>query len=138
MNASNKRDLNAMFPPFQILREKPVLFAILYAIPVLSVLAAFRTYPSWAYLFSLVVAFLILLFLVHSFQQGVIEDNHGRFYRHTQPYRFWFHILIWTFAFVFAGTLWPLGFARQEARKSKMPNQTVEPSRAPEHTRGSQ
>ena len=132
-----KRDPNAIHPTFHVVREKPFLFAALYSIPVLSVIAAFMMHRHWAYLFSLAMAFSILLFLIESFQKGAIETNQGRFFRDTQPFGFWGSVLIWTFAFVFLGVFWPLGYARQEARKSQKPNSTVEPTRAPEGARSS-
>jgi hypothetical protein len=102
-------------PPVHLTWKKPLLFWGLFALPLASMIAAFRIEPAYGlyYLISLACAFFVLLSLMESFASGWIESNWGRLDKKTQPVRYWLQIGIWVGMYICA-TAFPITIALQQ------------------------
>ena len=81
-------------PPIHLTWKKPLPFWSLFALPLASMIAAFRVEPTYGlyYVISLGCGFFVLLALIESLGTGCIESNWGRLEKKTQPVRYWLQI----------------------------------------------
>jgi hypothetical protein len=99
------------------------LFLAIYSLPVCSAVVSSMLYrPDMGLVLAMVMALAVLVALFQTLSTGR-SDNHGKMtFRSENPGRFWAHVTFMIVAYIFV-TLWPIGYALQEAQKqSAMPN----------------
>jgi hypothetical protein len=93
------------------------LFLAIYSLPVCSAIVSSMLYrPDMGLVLAMVMALAVLIALFQTLSTGR-SNNHGKTtFRSEDPGRFWTHVAIMTVAYILV-TLWPIGYALQEAQK---------------------